>query len=120
MVYDLRNGLKTDELFLDYVLPNTILMNGKAPFKHPKGQSYESFTVTKGKTYQFRISNVGTELSLNFRIQNHQLVLVETEGSYANQITLDSLDVYVGQSYSVLVTANQNDLLAVTNHFQLK
>lgn len=37
------------------------------------------------------------------------MVLVETEGSYTNQITLDSLDVHVGQSYSVLVTADQNE-----------
>lgn len=37
------------------------------------------------------------------------MVLVETEGSYTNQITLDSLDVHVGQSYSVLVTANQDE-----------
>lgn len=37
------------------------------------------------------------------------MVIVETEGSYTNQTTLDSLDVHVGQSYSVLVTANQED-----------
>lgn len=37
------------------------------------------------------------------------MVIVETEGSYTDQITLDSLDVHVGQSYSVLVTANQDD-----------
>lgn len=37
------------------------------------------------------------------------MVLVETEGSYTNQIALDSLDVHVGQSYSVLVTADQDD-----------
>ena len=36
------------------------------------------------------------------------MLLVETEGSYVNQTKLDSLDVHVGQSYSVLVTANQN------------
>ncbi|KAL0452111.1 UNVERIFIED_CONTAM: Monocopper oxidase-like protein SKU5 [Sesamum latifolium] len=45
--------------------------------------------------------------SINFKIQNHKMLLVETEGSYTNQITLDSLDVHVGQSYSVLVTADQ-------------
>ena len=37
------------------------------------------------------------------------MVVVETEGSYTQQITLDSLDVHVGQSYSVLVTANQQE-----------
>ncbi|KAK4356449.1 hypothetical protein RND71_025420 [Anisodus tanguticus] len=36
------------------------------------------------------------------------MLLVETEGSYTNQIALNSLDVYVGQSYSVLVTADQD------------
>lgn len=36
------------------------------------------------------------------------MLLVETEGSYVNQIELDSLDIHVGQSYSVLVTADQN------------
>lgn len=62
-----------------------------------------------GETYRFRISNVGSSYTFNFRIQNHKMVLVETEGSYTNQITLDSLDVHVGQSYSVLVAADQND-----------
>ncbi|XXG83620.1 hypothetical protein AAC387_Pa10g1334 [Persea americana] len=89
--------------------PHSILINGKAPYNNSWGGSFESFTVTKGNTYRLRISNVGSSLSLNFRIQNHQMVLVESEGSYTDQITLDSLDVHVGQSYSVLVTANQND-----------
>lgn len=51
---------------------------------------------------------MGTTWSFNFRIQSHKLDLVETEGSYVDQIELDSLDVHVGQSYSVLVTAGQN------------
>lgn len=65
--------------------------------------------IAAGKTYRLRISNVGSVFSFNVRIQKHKMVLVETEGSYTNQITLDSLDVHVGQSYSVLVTADQED-----------
>jgi len=60
-----------------------------------------------GKTYRLRISNVGLENSLNFRIQNHKLKLVEVEGTHTVQTTYSSLDVHVGQSYSVLVTADQ-------------
>ncbi|KAL1817397.1 hypothetical protein DCAR_0521827 [Daucus carota subsp. sativus] len=90
-------------------VPDVLLMNGKGPYGNTSTKSSESFTVTKGKTYRFRVANVGTTLSFNFRIQNHQMVVVETEGSYTSQITLDSLDVHVGQSYSVLVTANQDD-----------
>ncbi|KAL3523517.1 hypothetical protein ACH5RR_016351 [Cinchona calisaya] len=96
--------------FMSYgAVPDVILMNGKGPYGLPNSKEHESFTVTKGKTYRFRISNVGTFFSFNFRIQSHLMVLVETEGSYTNQITLDSLDVHVGQSYSVLVTAIQDE-----------
>ncbi|KAH0711515.1 hypothetical protein KY289_007474 [Solanum tuberosum] len=88
--------------------PNMMLMNGKGSYLDPKAKSNESFTINQGKTYRLRISNVGSEWSFNFRIQNHSMLLVETEGSYTNQITLNSLDVHVGQSYSVLVTADQD------------
>lgn len=60
-----------------------------------------------GKTYRFRISNVGLQHSLNFRIQGHKMKLVEVEGTHTLQTTFSSLDVHVGQSYSVLVTADQ-------------
>ena len=62
---------------------------------------------TTGKTYRLRISNVGLQHSLNFRIQNHKMKLVEVEGTHTVQTTYSSLDVHVGQSYSVLVTADQ-------------
>ncbi|KHN00955.1 Monocopper oxidase-like protein SKU5 [Glycine soja] len=101
---DIRSRLNT----ADVPSPDWMLINGKGPYMNNLSQSYETFNVTQGKTYLLRISNVGTAWSFNFRIQNHQLVLVETEGSYVNQIELESLDVHVGQSYSVLVTANQN------------
>lgn len=60
-----------------------------------------------GKTYRFRISNVGVATSINFRIQGHKMKLVEVEGSHTLQNTYTSLDVHLGQSYSVLVTADQ-------------
>ncbi|KAL5142311.1 Monocopper oxidase-like protein SKU5 [Glycine soja] len=101
---DIRSRLNA----ADVPSPDWMLINGKGPYMSNLCQSYETFNVTQGKTYLLRISNVGTAWSFNFRIQNHQLVLVETEGSYVNQIELESLDVHVGQSYSVLVTANQN------------
>ncbi|PIA26934.1 hypothetical protein AQUCO_08500021v1 [Aquilegia coerulea] len=58
-------------------------------------------------TYRFRISNVGLTTSINFRIQGHTMKLVEVEGSHTLQNTYSSLDIHLGQSYSVLVTANQ-------------
>lgn len=61
-----------------------------------------------GKTYRLRVSNVGISTSLNFRIQSHNLLLAETEGSYTVQQNYTSMDIHVGQTYSFLVTMNQN------------
>lgn len=80
--------------------PDGILINGQ-------GWNGYTFSVDQGKTYRFRISNVGLTTSINFRIQGHTMKLVETEGSHTLQNSYGSLDVHLGQSYSVLVTANQ-------------
>ncbi|XP_027170980.1 L-ascorbate oxidase homolog [Coffea eugenioides] len=80
--------------------PNGLLINGR-------GTNGYVFTVEHGKTYRFRISNVGLTTSINFRIQGHKMVLVEVEGTHTLQNTYDSLDIHLGQSYSVLVTADQ-------------
>uniref|UniRef100_A0A5B6ZZB6 L-ascorbate oxidase n=1 Tax=Davidia involucrata TaxID=16924 RepID=A0A5B6ZZB6_DAVIN len=93
--------------------PDGILINGRGP-------NGASFTVEKGKTYRLRISNVGLQNSLNFRIQGHKMKLVEVEGTHTLQTTFSSLDVHVGQSYSVLVTADQSAqdyYIAVTSRF---
>ncbi|KAJ4849485.1 hypothetical protein Tsubulata_030301 [Turnera subulata] len=69
--------------------PDGVLING---------QAHTSFTGDQGKTYMFRVSNVGLSTSLNFRIQGHTMKLVEVEGSHTIQEIYDSLDVHVGQS----------------------
>lgn len=80
--------------------PDGLLINGR-------GWNGYTFTVNPGKTYRFRISNVGLTTSINFRIQGHKMKLVEVEGSHTLQNTYESLDIHLGQSYSVLVTADQ-------------
>ncbi|EYU44359.1 hypothetical protein ABFS82_08G046000 [Erythranthe guttata] len=79
--------------------PDGILINGR-------GRS--SFSGDQGKTYMFRVSNIGLSTSFNFRIQGHKLKLVEVEGSHVLQNIYDSLDVHVGQSITILVTLNQS------------
>ncbi|CAN1127308.1 Monocopper oxidase-like protein SKU5 [Linum perenne] len=83
--------------------PDGILINGHGPNRFALG-------FQPGATYRLRISNVGTRTSLNFRIQDHPLLLVETEGSYTVKKYYNSLDIHVGQSYSVLVTAKSRNV----------
>ncbi|TYI97875.1 hypothetical protein E1A91_D01G174000v1 [Gossypium mustelinum] len=56
------------------------------------GNDEPLFTMEAGKTYKF---------------QGHTMKLVEMEGSHTVQNDYESLDVHVGQCFSVLVTANQ-------------
>ncbi|XP_074295406.1 L-ascorbate oxidase homolog [Silene latifolia] len=71
------------------------------------GQTHTSFTADQGKTYKFRVSNVGMSTTFNFRIQGHKLKVVEVEGSNVLQNVYESVDVHVGQSLSILVTIDQ-------------
>ncbi|KAF8041149.1 hypothetical protein BT93_B3158 [Corymbia citriodora subsp. variegata] len=85
--------------------PEGVLINGQTG----KGKGVKPlFTMKPGKTYKYRICNVGLKNSLNFRIQGHQVKLVEMEGSHTVQNTYDSLDVHVSQCFSVLVTADKD------------
>ncbi|CAN1192565.1 L-ascorbate oxidase homolog [Linum perenne] len=81
--------------------PNGVLINGHGPITHP------TLTFKSGKTYRLRITNVGLQNSLNFRIQGHDVKLVEVEGTHIVQTVYTSLDIHVGQSMSVLVTTDK-------------
>ncbi|XP_045789570.1 monocopper oxidase-like protein SKU5 [Trifolium pratense] len=107
---DLRKDLDDGK---DLGMPNGVLINGKGPYRYndtlvPEGIDFEQIDVKPGKTYRLRVHNVGISTSLNFRIQNHNLLLAETEGSYTVQQNYTSLDIHVGQSYSFLITMDQN------------
>ncbi|CAA0805961.1 SKU5 similar 3 [Striga hermonthica] len=97
----------------DLGVPDGVLFNGLGPYQYDRslvrdGIPYLIINVEPGKTYRLRVHNVGISTSLNFRIQNHNLVLVETEGSYTVQQNYSNMDIHVGQSYSFLVTMDQN------------
>ncbi|KAI4332653.1 hypothetical protein L6164_017544 [Bauhinia variegata] len=97
----------------DLGMPDGVLINGKGPFQYnttlvPDRIEYESFNVDPGKTYRICVHNVGLSTTLNFRIQCHNLLLAETEGHYTIQSNYTQFDIHVGQSYSFLVTKDQN------------
>ncbi|KAB2069323.1 hypothetical protein ES319_A08G089600v1 [Gossypium barbadense] len=74
------------------------------------GKDEPLFSMELGKTYKYRICNVGIKTALNIQFQGHNMRLVEMEGSHTMQSMYDSLDVHVGQCYSVLVMANREPM----------
>ncbi|KFK31320.1 hypothetical protein AALP_AA6G097300 [Arabis alpina] len=104
---------KDVESKIDFGAPDGILINGFGPFPYSRevasnGIPYGTISVEPGRTYRFRVHNSGIATSLNFRIQNHNLLLVETEGSYTIQQNYTNMDIHVGQSFSFLVTMDQS------------
>ncbi|KAF8783642.1 hypothetical protein HU200_000439 [Digitaria exilis] len=83
--------------------PDGLLINGVR-------SSPPAFVAELGKTYLFRVSNVGLKVSVNVRIQGHELRLVEVEGTHPVQNVYDSLDVHAGQSVAFLVTLDKAPL----------
>lgn len=87
--------------------PDGVLINGISEKSTDKRKDEPIFIVKPTMTYRLRICNVGVKASLNFRIQGHPLKLVEMEGSHVVQNVYDSLDVHVGQCFSVLIRADK-------------
>ncbi|NP_001132891.1 L-ascorbate oxidase homolog-like [Zea mays] len=97
--------------------PAGLVINGK---NEKDASNPPMYNVEAGKTYRFRVCNVGIKASFNIRIQNHIMKLVEMEGSHTMQNDYDSLDLHIGQCLSFLVTADQKPgdyLLAVSTRF---
>jgi len=100
--------------------PDGIHINGKSV---KVGENAEPLvTMEAGKTYRYRVCNVGLRTSVNIRFQGHPMKLVEVEGSHTVQNRYDSLDLHVGQCASVLVTADKDpkDYYFVTSSRFLK
>ncbi|KAL8146718.1 monocopper oxidase-like protein SKU5 isoform X1 [Apium graveolens] len=103
---DVENGISLGA-------PDGILFNGRGPYRYdttlvPDSIDFLTLNVEPGKTYRLRVHNVGISTSVNFRIQNHNLLLVETEGSYTVQQNYTNMDIHVAQSFSFLVTMDQS------------
>ncbi|GLJ51150.1 hypothetical protein SUGI_1088730 [Cryptomeria japonica] len=99
--------------------PQSLLMEGRGKFncsKPGRGDCNPSnpqcsptlLPVNSGSTYRLRIASVASLSSLNFIIQGHKMTVVEADGHYVEPVEVDNLDVYSGESYSVLLKANQD------------
>ncbi|XP_023531516.1 L-ascorbate oxidase [Cucurbita pepo subsp. pepo] len=105
--------------------PQTILLNGRGQFDCSIAAKYDSnlepcklkgsescapyiFHVSPKKTYRIRIASTTALAALNFAIGNHQLLVVEADGNYVQPFYTSDIDIYSGESYSVLITTDQN------------
>ncbi|XP_054816633.1 L-ascorbate oxidase-like [Prosopis cineraria] len=65
-------------------------------------------TVEPGKTYRLRIGSLTSLSSLSFQIEGHKMIVVEADGHYVEPFEVENLYIYSGETYSVLLKANQD------------
>ncbi|KAE9614486.1 hypothetical protein Lal_00012267 [Lupinus albus] len=106
--------------------PQTLLINGRGQFNCSVAAKFINTTlpqcklkggeecapqilhVEPNKTYRIRIASTTSLASLNLAISNHKLIVVEADGNYVQPFSVDDLDIYSGESYSVLINTDQN------------
>ncbi|GAB4848666.1 hypothetical protein Ancab_003377 [Ancistrocladus abbreviatus] len=65
-------------------------------------------TVVPGKTYRLRVGSLTALSALSFEIEGHNMTVVEADGNYVEPFEVKNLFIYSGETYSVLIKANQD------------
>ncbi|VFQ96026.1 unnamed protein product [Cuscuta campestris] len=101
--------------------PQSLLINGRGKFAcsagdlaagvcnatNPECAPY-SLNVLPGKTYRLRIGSLTALSALSFQIQGHNMTVVEADGNYVDPFVVQNLFIYSGETYSVLLRADQD------------
>ncbi|TXG53187.1 hypothetical protein EZV62_022356 [Acer yangbiense] len=95
--------------------PNTSVahtINGQPGDLYPcSNDTTYRLKVKPGKTYMLRIVNAVMNEEIFFGIANHNLTVVGQDGAYLKPVTTDYISTTSGQTFDVLVTANQEPSL---------
>ncbi|XVE86735.1 hypothetical protein DITRI_Ditri18aG0057500 [Diplodiscus trichospermus] len=99
--------------------PQSLLINGRGNYNcsglahgvcnstNPQC-SPSTLTVISGKTYRLRLASLTSLSALSFQIEDHEMTVVEADGQFVEPFVTRNLFIYSGETYSVLVTANQD------------
>uniref|UniRef100_A0A1J3DFL1 L-ascorbate oxidase n=1 Tax=Noccaea caerulescens TaxID=107243 RepID=A0A1J3DFL1_NOCCA len=66
----------------------------------------ETLRVEPNRVYRLRIASTTALASLNLAVEGHQLEVVEADGNYVAPFKVNDIDIYSGETYSVLLRTN--------------
>lgn len=83
------------------------LINGKG--RYPGGPQVDLavINVKQGKRYRFRLVSMSCEPNFTFSVDDHDLTVIEVEGTSTKPYTVNSIQILAGQRYSAVLHANQ-------------
>ncbi|KAF9038528.1 laccase [Panaeolus papilionaceus] len=92
---------------------DTTLINGKGRQAGGEAVDLHVLQVEPGKRYRLRLISMSCDPNFNFSIDGHNLTIIEVDGENVRPLVVDSLQIFAGQRYSVILEANQ----AVDNYW---
>ncbi|KAL4072061.1 laccase [Scleroderma citrinum] len=87
--------------------PDSTLINGLGRYPGGPMSPLAVVNVVQRKRYRFRIIGASCDPWFNFTIDGHKMTVIEVDGTEIKPVDVDSLAVFAGQRYSVVVSADQ-------------
>jgi iron transport multicopper oxidase len=84
------------------------LINGKGRYVGGPSVPLSVIKVQQDKRFRFRLISMSCDLDFIFSIDNHWMTVIEADGENTVPHTVDSIRIFAGQRYSVVVNANQS------------
>ena len=83
------------------------LINGVGRYSGGPATPFASVHVVRGLRYRFRLVSISCDPNWVFSIDSHNLTVIEMDGISIVPKNVDSIQIYAGQRYSFVLTANQ-------------
>ncbi|KAJ6571032.1 laccase [Mycena vulgaris] len=83
------------------------LINGLGRYAGGPTSQLAVVSVTAGQRYRFRLVSISCDPNFIFSIDGHSMTIIEVDGVNHQALTVDSIQIYAGQRYSFVLTANQ-------------
>ncbi|KAJ7664849.1 laccase 3 precursor [Mycena rosella] len=89
------------------------LINGLGRYAGGPTSQLAVISVTANKRYRFRLVSLSCDPNFIFSIDAHDMTIIEVDSVNHLPLTVDSIQIFAGQRYSFVLTANQ----AVDNYW---
>ncbi|KAJ7888182.1 laccase [Mycena olivaceomarginata] len=83
------------------------LINGLGRFADGPTSQLAVISVTSGQRYRMRLVSMSCDPNFIFTIDGHTMTIIEADGVNTEPLTVDSIQIYAGQRYSFVLTADQ-------------
>ncbi|KAG5638595.1 hypothetical protein H0H81_011681 [Sphagnurus paluster] len=86
---------------------DTTLINGSGRYVGGPMVPLSVINVQRYKRYRFRLIAMACDTAFHFAVDKHSLLVIEADGEPTVPLEVDSLQIFAGQRYSVVLIADQ-------------